>query len=181
MFLVRVDVSSTTIRCLHVEKESNPTPLESIHRQNNFNAIRTCHYPDDSAFYRYCDYYGMYVCDEANIETHGFQPMGRLTHDAGWENTYVSRIMRLIKRDRNHACVIFWSLGNESGRGRNLWKARKELLKIDSSRPVCYEGGGLLYEGTGITELTDVVCPMYPDVGYANSLLTLASAFFLLL
>ena len=114
----------------------------------------------------------MYVCDEANIETHGFQPMGRLTHDTGWENTYVSRVTRLIKRDRNHACVIFWSLGNESGRGCNLWKARKELLKIDSSRPVCYEGGGLLYEGTGITELTDVICPMYPNVRCTHSLVT---------
>ena len=108
----------------------------------------------------------MYVCDEANIETHGFQPMGRLSHDPGWENTYVSRITRLVQRDRNHACVIFWSLGNESGRGCNLWKARDELLKLDSSRPVCYEGGGLVYEGTGITELTDIICPMYPNVSF---------------
>ena len=106
----------------------------------------------------------MYVCDEANLETHGFKPIGNLTHDTGWENTYVSRITRLVQRDRNHACVIFWSLGNESGRGRNLWKARKELLKIDSSRPVCYEGGGALFEGSGLTELTDIVCPMYWDV-----------------
>lgn len=96
----------------------------------------------------------MYVCDEANIETHGFKPIGNLAHDAGWENTFVSRITRLVQRDRNHACVIFWSLGNESGRGRNLWKARQELLKIDSSRPVCYEGGGAKLHGTGMTELT---------------------------
>lgn len=137
-----------------------------FHRQNNFNAIRTCHYPDDSSFYRYCDYYGMYVCDEANIETHGFQPIGRLTHDSGWENTYISRVTRLVQRDRNHACVVFWSLGNESGRGCNLWKARKELLRMDSTRPLCYEGGGLLFEGTGITELTDIICPMYPNVSF---------------
>ena len=116
----------------------------------------------------------MYVCDEANIETHGFKPMGNLAHDAGWENTFVSRITRLIQRDRNHACILFWSLGNESGRGerktegkgrwcskyfadflfilgRNLWKARRELLSIDSSRPICYESGGAMFEGTGLT------------------------------
>ncbi|CAB9510556.1 Beta-galactosidase [Seminavis robusta] len=147
-----------------VSHESMKLDIEILKR-NNFNAIRTSHYPNDSAFYRYCDYYGMYVCDEANIETHGFKPMGNLTHDAtGWENTYVSRITRLVQRDRNHASVIFWSLGNESGRGRNLWKARKELLQIDSSRPICYEGGGAMVEGTGLSELTDVICPMYPNV-----------------
>jgi beta-galactosidase len=135
-----------------------------VYRRNNFNAIRTCHYPNDSAFYRYCDFYGMYVCDEANVETHGFKPMGNLAQDTGWENTFVSRITRLVQRDRNHPCIISWSLGNESGRGRNLLKARQELLKLDSSRPVCYEGGGASLHGTGLTELTDVVCPMYPNV-----------------
>jgi len=147
------------------DSESNPCDSSStIYRRNNFNAIRTSHYPNDSAFYRYCDYYGMYVTDEANIETHGFKPMGNLAQDPGWENTFVSRITRMVQRDRNHACVVFWSLGNESGRGRNLWKARKELLKLDSSRPVCYEGGADIAQGTGLTELTDVICPMYPDV-----------------
>lgn len=155
-----------------VSHESMRLDIEILKR-NNFNAVRTSHYPNDSVFYRYADYYGLYICDEANIETHGFKPMGNLNQDAGWENTFVSRITRLVQRDRNHACVIFWSLGNEAGRGRNHWKARKELLKIDSSRPVCYEGGGAMVEGTGLTELTDVICPMYPDVAKMVGLTTL--------
>lgn len=144
-----------------------------ILKRNNFNAIRTCHYPDDSAFYRYCDYYGIYVCDEANIETHGFKPMGNLTHACGWGDAYTSRVLRMVQRDRNHACIIFWSLGNEAGRGRNLWNARKELLKLDTSRPVCYESGGAFVEGTGLTELTDIICPMYPSVARTVGLTTL--------
>jgi beta-galactosidase len=81
------------------------------------------------------------VCDEANIETHGMKPMGRLAHDAGWEAAFVSRVTRMVQRDRNHPSIIFWSLGNEAGRGRNLTKARKALLELDTSRPVCYESG----------------------------------------
>jgi len=135
-----------------------------ICKQNNFNAIRTCHYPNDSTFYRLCDYYGIYVCDEANIETHGMQPMGKLAQDWYWYNAFTSRVTRLVQRDRNHACVIFWSLGNESGRGKNLMAARKLLLNLDDSRPIMYESGGALVEGVGRTELTDIICPMYPDV-----------------
>ena len=133
-------------------------------RQNNFNAVRTSHYPNHSSFYRLCDYYGLYVCDEANIETHGMQPMGKLAHDWGWENAFCPRVTRMVQRDRNHACIIFWSLGNESGRGCNLWKARKLLMALDASRPIMYESGGALVEGVGRTELTDIICPMYPDV-----------------
>jgi beta-galactosidase/beta-glucuronidase len=124
-----------------------------ILKQNNFNAIRTCHYPNDSTFYRLCDYYGMYVCDEANIETHGMQPMGKLAHDWQWHNTFTSRITRMVERDRNHPCIIFWSLGNEAGRGKNLSAARKYLLDLDDSRPIMYESGGAMVEGVGRTEV----------------------------
>jgi len=84
------------------------------------------------------------VCDEANVETDGMKPMGRLANDWGWEAAFVSRVERLIQRDINHACVIMWSLGNESGRGRNLMKARHAIQELDTSRPICYEGGKLL-------------------------------------
>jgi len=131
-------------------------------RQNNFNTVRTSHYPCHSLFYRLCDFYGLYVWDEANIETHGFKPMGRLAQDWGWEATFVTRITRTVSRDRNHACIIFWSMGNEAGRGRNFEKARKRIREMDPSRPIMYEGGGCVAEGTGRTELTDVVCTMYP-------------------
>jgi len=82
--------------------------------------------------------------------------MGRLTHDPGWQNTFTSRVTRMVQRDRNHASIIFWSLGNEAGRGRNLMAARKQLLDLDESRPIMYESGGALYEGVGRTELTDI-------------------------
>eukprot|EP00934_Nitzschia_sp_Nitz4_P008404 Nitzschia sp. Nitz4//scaffold233_size31335//4434//8491//NITZ4_007946-RA/size31335-processed-gene-0.1-mRNA-1//1//CDS//3329543364//8394//frame0 len=136
----------------------------TILKQNNFNAIRTSHYPNHPAFYRFCDFYGMYVCDEANIETDGMKPMGRLANDWGWEHSFVSRVQRMVQRDINHPCIILWSLGNESGRGRNFLEARKKLLMLDTSRPVCYEGGGSWAEGEGDTELTDIVCPMYTNV-----------------
>lgn len=143
-------------------------------RQNNFNSVRTSHYPNHVSFYRLCDFYGLYVCDEANIETHGMKPMGRLTHDAGWENAFVSRVMRLVHRDVNHPCVLYWSLGNEAGRGCNLAKARKLVKQWDPTRLVVYESGGALAEGTGRTELTDVICTMYPDVDRALRLATRA-------
>lgn len=136
----------------------------SLRRQNNFNLVRTSHYPNHPSFYRLCDFYGLYVWDEANIETHGLKPMGRLAHCSGWEHTFVSRITRMVQRDRNHASIIFWSLGNEAGRGRNLRKAREQIQLLDPSRPVLYEGGCAMAEGTGRSELTDVICTMYPDV-----------------
>lgn len=67
--------------------------------------------------------------------------MGRLAHDWGWENTFVSRVHRLVQRDWNHPCIILWSLGNEAGRGRNMLKARQSILDLDTSRPICYESG----------------------------------------
>lgn len=82
-----------------------------------------------------------YVVDEANIETDGMKPMGRLAIDWGWESMFVSRVQRMVERDWNHACIIFWSLGNESGRGRNLLQARRAILELDTTRPICYEGG----------------------------------------
>jgi beta-galactosidase len=139
-------------------------------KQNNFNAVRTSHYPNHPSFYKLCDFYGLYVCDEANIETHGMKPMGRLTHDPAWEGAFVSRVVRLVQRDRNHACIMFWSLGNEAGRGRNLQKARDLIKRLDPSRPVCYESGGAFYEGIGRSELTDTVASMYPDVPLAIQL-----------
>jgi len=90
--------------------------------------------------------------------------MGRLTHNPSWENTFVSRVVRMVQRDCNHPCIVFWSLGNEAGRGCNLRKARETIRQLDPTRPIVYEGGGGFTEGTGCTELTDVICTMYPDV-----------------
>lgn len=89
-----------------------------------------------------------YVVDEANVETDGMKPMGRLANDLAWEEMFVSRVKRMVQRDWNHPSIIFWSLGNESGRGFNLRNARRAILEIDTSRPICYEGGKRTgYEG----------------------------------
>lgn len=112
------------------------------------------------SFYRLTDWFGLYVWDEANVETHGMKPMGRLAHDPGWRQAFISRIARMVQRDRNHASIIFWSMGNEAGRGRNLRDARKLVQKLDPSRPIIYESGGAVAEGTGRTELTDVISTM---------------------
>ncbi|KAL7536406.1 hypothetical protein ACHAXR_007149, partial [Thalassiosira sp. AJA248-18] len=137
--------------------------IEAI-KLNNFNAVRTSHYPNTSEFYRLCDFFGVYVCDEANIEAHGILPSGQLINDFGWRDEIVSRVTRMIHRDRNHTCIIFWSLGNEAGRGINLSNAREYLRRLDRSRPIMYESGGDVARGVGKTELTDIICPMYPSV-----------------
>lgn len=127
-------------------------------KQHNFNAVRTAHYPNHHAFYQLCDRYGLYLVDEANIETHGMQPMSALSDDPLWQPAYMARLSRMVLRDRNHPCIIIWSLGNESGFGVNH-RALYEWLKCtDPSRPIQYEGGG------ANTEVTDIVCPMYARV-----------------
>ena len=133
-------------------------------KRDNFNAIRTCHYPNSTEFYKLCDYLGMYVCDEANIEVHGMQPMGKLVADPAWTEAFATRVTRMCERDRNHASIIIWSLGNESGRGCGLTEARRRLRSLDPSRPIMYESGGSLIQGSGRTELTDIICPMYAPV-----------------
>lgn len=112
------------------------TPLEHMERDlmilkaHNINMIRTSHYPNDPRFYELCDRYGFYVCDEADIETHGMQvgsfgqPMtieswSQLTDNPAWKAAYLDRAERMMERDKNHACVLFWSVGNESGCGSN--------------------------------------------------------------
>ncbi|TGG95472.1 beta-galactosidase [Natronospirillum operosum] len=124
-------------------------------KQYNFNAVRTAHYPNHPAFYDFCDRYGLYVVDEANIETHGCDPSSQLSDDAAWFQAYSERVTRLIQRDRNHPSVIIWSLGNESGLGSNHHALYQWVKQTDPSRPVQYEGGG------ADSAATDIICPMY--------------------
>lgn len=129
-------------------------------KQNNFNAVRTAHYPNHPIWYELCDEYGLYLVDEANIETHGQVPMCRLSNDASWLNAYMRRIIRLVERDKNHASIIIWSLGNESGIGRNHHAMYQWVKQADPTRPVQYEGGG------ADTAATDILCPMYARVDW---------------
>ncbi len=119
----------------------------------NFNAVRTCHYPKQHEFYDLCDEIGLYVVDEANIETHGYE--GNLSDDPLWLDAYMQRGVRMALRDKNHPSVIIWSLGNESGLGANH-AAIRGWLKFYDDRPVQYESGG------SPRETSDINCPMYP-------------------
>ncbi|HEN3613070.1 TPA: beta-galactosidase [Yersinia enterocolitica] len=127
-------------------------------KQHNFNAVRCSHYPNHPQWYRLCDRYGLYVVDEANIETHGMQPMGRLAEDPQWFSAFSERVTRMVQRDRNHPCIIIWSLGNESGHGATHDALYRWIKTNDPTRPVQYEGGG------ANTQATDIICPMYARV-----------------
>ena len=128
----------------------------------NLNAVRTSHYPDDPRWYDLCDRYGLYVMDEADIETHGFGPLGdegTLSQDPAWEKPYMDRLERMVERDKNHPSVIMWSLGNECGVGRNHRVMADWLHDRDPGRPVHYERA---HE----TEYLDIAARMYAGVDF---------------
>lgn len=127
-------------------------------KQHNFNAVRCSHYPNHPLWYRLCDRYGLYVVDEANIETHGMVPMNRLSDDPTWLPAMTERVTRMVQRDINHPSIIIWSLGNESGHGANHDALYRWIKSVDPSRPVQYEGGG------ANSAATDIICPMYARV-----------------
>ncbi|RKF14449.1 beta-galactosidase [Alginatibacterium sediminis] len=139
----------------HVMTETDMRRDIELMKQFNFNAVRTAHYPNHPLWYSLCDEYGLYVVDEANIETHGQFPMNRLSDDPSWAKAYIERVQRMVERDKNHPSIIIWSLGNESGYGQNHDLAYGWLKKRDPSRPIQYEGGG------SDTPATDIICPMY--------------------
>ena len=106
-------------------------------KQFNFNCIRTSHYPNDPYFYDLCDQMGILVIDEANHETHGLG--GKLSNDPLWNHAFMERSIRMVERDKNHPSVIFWSLGNEAGRGPNHAAMAEWIHDFDITRPVHYE------------------------------------------
>ena len=155
------------------------TPVESLVRdielmkQHNVNTVRTSHYPNDPRWLQLCDEYGLYVIDEADLETHGMavpsrledepsrelwvKEWSRLSDSEEWTRAYVDRAERMVGRDLNHASIIIWSLGNESGYGRNHAAMKARILELDATRPIHYEGDKEL-----IT--TDISSTMYPKM-----------------
>jgi len=155
------------------DRETMRRDLELM-KQNNINAIRMSHYPHDPYLYELCDEYGMYLCDEANIEIHAMgaewqSPFDKAVHPAYmplWAPALLDRVKRMLEADKNHASIIVWSMGNECGNGPVFYDAYKWLKNRDNSRPV-------QFEQAGENEDTDIVCPMYPRIeqmeAYAKS------------
>lgn len=150
------------------------TPMETLIRdvtlmkQMNINCVRTSHYPNDPRLLDLCDEYGLYVIDETDLECHGAMSgkwangdesnVFDFSNSPEWEKAYVERAERMVMRDRNHASVIWWSLGNESYIGVNHLKMYKRIMELDGTRPIHYEGDRENHQAT------DMVSVMYPSV-----------------
>ena len=149
----------------HDDQRGKTLSLESmvedirLMKQNNINAVRISHYPNDERWYDLCDEYGLYVWDEANIEAHALY--NRLCWDPDWRLAFLERGARMVERDKNHPSVVVWSLGNESGYGSNHDALAGWIRAVDPSRPLHYEGAIAADWESGHTA-TDIVCPMYP-------------------
>jgi Beta-galactosidase/beta-glucuronidase len=131
-----------------------------IMKELNINTVRTSHYPNDPRWLSLCDRYGLYVIDEADIESHGMGYGPRtLGNNPIYKQAHLERVQRMAQRDFNHPSVIIWSLGNEAGNGENFYAAYDWLSAWDTSRPVQYERAGEEYN-------TDIICYMY--LGYAD-------------
>ena len=137
-------------------------------KQFNINAVRTSHYPNDPEWYDLCDEYGLYLIDEANIESHYYYD--QICRDVRWSAAFLDRGMRMVLRDKNHPSIILWSLGNESGYGQNHDALAGWIRGYDPSRPLHYEGAVRLEWGQGENDftrghrVTDIICPMYTHV-----------------
>ncbi|MGD0110315.1 MAG: glycoside hydrolase family 2 TIM barrel-domain containing protein [Armatimonadota bacterium] len=132
----------------------------TLMKQHNINTVRTSHYPNDSRWYDLCDRYGLYVIDEADLETHGFELTGdwaQLAKDPEWCEAHLDRARRMVERDKNHPSIIMWSLGNESGYGPNHDAMADCIRHVDPTRPIHYESAGE-------ARMVDVVSTMYPTV-----------------
>ena len=154
----------------HVVDEATIRKDLELMKRHNLNAIRTSHYPQPEIFYELCDQYGFYVIDEANIESHGMGYGDRsLAKDRAWLEAHIQRTIRMYERDKNHPCVIIWSLGNEMGDGVNTTATANWLRQTDPGRPVQSERAGL-------GDNTDIYCPMYPEpehlIAYAEGKIT---------
>ncbi len=139
-------------------------------KQFNFNAIRTCHYPNDPLFYDLCDEYGIYVIDEANVETHGYYFY--LCHDSRWTSSFLDRAKRMVARDKNHPCIYTWSMGNETGCGPNNTVMSGWVKEYDPTRPTHYHGslkgrveaGIERFEDCTNVPMTDIIASMYQEI-----------------
>ena len=136
-----------------------------IMKELNINAVRTCHYPNSPLWYDLCDEYGIYVCDEGNVESHGMGYKEKtLAKRADYEAAHLIRDQRMVLRDYNHPSVIYWSLGNEAGNGPNFHKCYDWIKAYDKSRPVAYEQANYIRYGRSAANYnSDIEAPMYAE------------------
>ncbi|MGK0414158.1 MAG: beta-galactosidase [Polaribacter sp.] len=151
----------------HVMSEELILKDIQLWKENNINAVRLSHYPRGKRFYELCDIHGIYVVDEANIESHGmYYGKYSLAKKPNWEKAHVDRMVRMVKRDKNHPSVIIWSMGNEAGNGVNFFKGYNAIKENDQTkRPVQYERPYKDYDGSlyDMDSNTDIIVPQYPS------------------
>mgnify|MGYP001773602257 FL=1 len=153
----------------HVSEEELRKDLKTM-KQNNINAIRTCHYPDASLIYQLCDEYGIYMIDETNLESHGSWDVAEFTKDytyvvphdkPEWRDMMLDRANSMYQRDKNHAAILIWSCGNESFGGKDIFEMSQFFHKADPTRLVHYEG---LCHDRRYNDTSDMESQMYPSV-----------------
>ena len=163
----RHEFSSVTGR--HVSREELIQDIVTM-KQNNINAIRTCHYPDASPIYRLCDEYGLYMIAENNLESHGSWDVAELTGDytdivphnkPEWLDMMLDRVNSMYQRDKNHPAILIWSCGNESFGGKDIFEMSEFYRKNDPTRLVHYEG---LFHDRSYNATSDMESQMYPSV-----------------
>jgi beta-galactosidase len=148
----------------HVIDESTILKDIRMMKSNNINAVRTSHYPQQELWYKMCNKYGLYLIDEADIESHGigYNKDITLADKPEWEAAHLDRMQRMVERDKNHPSVIIWSMGNEAGDGHNFLNGYRWIKGRDVTRPVQYERAE---KSTNTTERhTDIWCPMYAKI-----------------
>ncbi len=153
----------------HVIDEATILKDIRMMKSNNINAMRTSHYPQQELWYEMCDKYGLYLVDEADIESHGigYDKDVTLADKPEWAAAHLDRMKRMVERDKNHPSVIIWSLGNEAGDGHNFLADYKWTKERDATRPVQYERAE---QSTNTTERhTDIFCPMYARIWQIES------------
>ena len=165
-------VNGKTVKLKGVNRhESNPGVGHAITREMmekeimlmkraNINHVRNSHYPDDPYWYFLCNKYGIYLEDEANIESHEYYyGAASLSHPVEWKNAHVARVMEMVRANVNNPSIVIWSLGNEAGPGKNFVAAYDALKKFDTSRPVQYERNN---------DIVDIGSNQYPSIGWVR-------------
>lgn len=165
-------VNGKTIKLKGVNRhESDPSTGHVMSRESmqedlflmkraNINHVRDCHYPDDPYWYHLCDKYGIYLMDEANIESHEYRyDEASLSHDEAWKAAHVARMTEMVRQNFNHPSIIIWSMGNEAGPGQNFQATYDAARAIDPTRPIQYERNN---------NISDIGCSQYPSIEWVR-------------